>query len=170
MCKVIYCGFPLYSQMAKTYPSIFPEDYNTLHYMKISDFGKHLHHEIEIKERVILATGYMMKSGWYLENEYANWCIPLLTGCEKEDVSCHDRHALEQLIRGPFHSQFQEYSLTHPDQYYIAGIPKNLRHGILSLPHAIAPRIDAAIHLRCQFKYFEYVVGKLSLFPLYLLY
>jgi hypothetical protein len=45
------------------------------------------------------------------------------------------------------------------DLYHIAGIPQNLKKGILGLPHTMAPRIDAAVHLRCQFSHFEWVVG-----------
>lgn len=39
---------------------------------------------------------------------------------------------------------------------------------MLSLPHALAPRLDAAVHLRCQFRHFEYLVGpEDSLWPQY---
>ena len=57
--------------MAATYPSVFPADYNKLRWIKIGDFGKHLHHQQVITDRIILTTGYVIKSGWYLENEYA---------------------------------------------------------------------------------------------------
>lgn len=39
---------------------------------------------------------------------------------------------------------------------------------MLSLPHALAPRLDAAVHLRCQFRHFEFLVGpEDSLWPQY---
>ena len=47
----------------------------------------------------------------------------------------------------------------HLQHHSIIGVPKNLKHAILSLPHAYAPRLDAAVHLRCQFRHFEQLVG-----------
>ena len=41
----------------------------------------------------------------------------------------------------------------------MVGVPANLKHAMISLPHAYAPRLDAAIHLRTQFQSFEQSVG-----------
>ena len=60
------------------------------------------------------------------------------------------RHALQQLVKGPFRAAF-----SRSEEARITGVPANLKKGVFSLPHAYAPRLDAAIHLRCQFKHFE---------------
>jgi hypothetical protein len=39
------------------------------------------------------------------------------------------------------------------------GVPANLKHALLTLPHSYSPRFDIAVHLRCQFRHFEYLVG-----------
>ena len=67
---------------------------------------------------------------------------------------CHDRHALQRLIRGPF-----KQSLTDMEEKRIIGVPANLRHAIMTLPHVYAPRLDAAVHLRSQFQHFEQLIG-----------
>jgi hypothetical protein len=64
------------------------------------------------------------------------------------------RHAFQRLIRGPF-----KESVAVREESRIIGMPENLKHAILNLPHAFAPRLDAAIHLRCQFSHFEGLVG-----------
>lgn len=84
--------------------------------------------------------------------------ISKLTGCKNEDVSCHDRHALQMLIRGPFRSKF-----TAEEESKLVGVPPNLRHAIMTLPHSYAPRLDASVHLRSQFRHFEYLVGRLQI-------
>jgi hypothetical protein len=65
-------------------------------------------------------------------------------------VTCAERHAFRRLIRGPFISD-----LSHEEEKRIHGVPDNVKHAILALPHAFAPRFDAAIHLRTQFQAFE---------------
>ena len=65
-------------------------------------------------------------------------------------VTCAERHAFQRLIRGPFISD-----LSHEEEKRIHGVPDNVKHAILALPHAFAPRFDAAIHLRTQFQSFE---------------
>ena len=72
-----------------------------------------------------------------------------------EDVGCQDRHALQRLIKGPF----KPSDWLNREEERIIGGPKNLKHAMLHFPHATAPRIDAAVHLRCQFKHFEYSIG-----------
>ena len=41
----------------------------------------------------------------------------------------------------------------------ITGVPANLKHAVFTLPHSYAPRLDVAVHLRCQFSYFEKLIG-----------
>lgn len=157
MCSVVYCGFPLYSEAAEVYPMILPANAEGVRYVKAYDFMTHVWRGALIEDRVVIATGSQYKSGWYGDHEFANKCIDKLSGCPSGDISCQDRFALERLVLGPFHSKFRDLKMSH--FYHIAGIPRNLRQGILSLPHALAPRIDAAVHLRCQFSHFEWVVG-----------
>ena len=50
-------------------------------------------------ERVIRADGYKYLSGWYLDRNFTESCAAMISGCHGRDVSCHDRHALQRLIR-----------------------------------------------------------------------
>lgn len=157
MCTIIHCGFPLYSEAQAAYPAILPENYGEIRAMKTMNFQEHIWRQNLIEDNVIIAAGFQFKSGWYGDHEFANQCIDKLTGCRTYDISCQDRYALERLVVGPFHSAFRNPDME--DLYHIAGIPQNLKKGILGLPHTMAPRIDAAVHLRCQFSHFEWVVG-----------
>lgn len=157
MCNVVRCGFPLYSEAAAVYRTILPANAEGVRTVKTADFMNHVWRGKLIEDRVIIASGFQQKSGWYGDNEFANQCLEKLTGCPLGDISCQDRFAYERLVMGPFHSQFRDPKLQ--SYYHIAGIPHNLRKGILSLPHALSPRIDAAVHLRCQFSNFEWGVG-----------
>jgi len=162
MCSVIQCGFPLYSEAQAAFPALLTEKPSYRPY-KVWDFKRHLFGEGLLEDRVIQADGYKYASGWYHEHNYSDWCVRKLSGCRSGDISCEDRYAYQKLIRGPFKSQ------AHSDFFrYLVGVPPNLKKGILSLPHALAPRLDAAVHLRCQFKHFEYLVGPDdSLWPQY---
>jgi hypothetical protein len=157
MCSIIHCGFPLYSEAAVAYPMVLPRDGNSVRTVKAGEFSSHIWRQSLIEDRVVIASGYQYKSGWYGDNEFAHQCIDKLTGCPSEDGSCQDRYALERLVVGPFRTKYRDETLRHI--YHLAGIPHNLRKGMLGLPHAIAPRLDAAVHLRCQFSHFEWVVG-----------
>lgn len=122
---------------------------------QVFDFQKHLNGEGSLDPHTLIrADGFRYMSGWYLGRNTTEECVSKLTGCGLEDVGCHDRHALQRLMRGPFKLQF-----TDSEEQRIIGVPKNLKHAIMTLPHAYAPRLDAAIHLRCQFKHFEQLVG-----------
>jgi hypothetical protein len=146
----------MYSEMAAAFPSIL--DGNMLHNIrgtKVGDFQSHFGGGALIEEKLIRADGYKELSGWYEGYGRSDECITLLTGCHTGDVSCHDRYALQQLVRGPFKAAFSA-----EEEKKIIGVPANYKHGIMTLPHIYAPRIDAAVHLRCQFKHFEWLVGK----------
>ena len=156
MCQVIVCGFPLYSEMASTFPNVLDQDkLNHVHGVKAWDMQMHVKGEAILNQQLLRADGYKYMSGWYLELNHTADCIAQLTGCAADDVSCHDRHALQRLVRGPFKSQFRQF-----EEDRVIGVPPNLKHGLMTLPHSYAPRLDACIHLRCQFKHFEYLVGK----------
>ena len=155
LCKVLACGFPFASQIAATFPSIM-DKYALDHArgVKTYDFHRHFSGEISIDDTIVEAHGFKYLSGWYVSYNRTELCISQLTGCKAEDISCHDRHALQRLIRGPFKSRF-----TAAEESKIVGVPDNLKHGIMTLPHAFAPRLDAAVHLRSQFRHFEQLVG-----------
>jgi hypothetical protein len=160
MCHVLHCGFPLFGEMATVFPSVLnAEVLANVKGAKAVEFGQFLSGDRGMDEKVIRADGYKEVSGWYQWHPHALECIRVLTGCDLEDVSCHDRHALQQLVRGPFKSAFSV-----EEEKKIIGVPPNFKHGLLTLPHVFAPRLDAAIHLRCQFKHFEWLVGEIN-FP-----
>lgn len=154
MCTVLHCGFPMFSAMASTFPSIFNDHMlNNVRGAKVGDFHRYLQDPLD--DKLIRADGYMEQSGWYSGHKNAGECISLITGCSPDDHSCHDRHALQQLVRGPFKTAF-----SIEEEKKIIGVPANYKHGILTLPHEYAPRLDAAVHLRCQFQHFEWLVGR----------
>ena len=85
----------------------------------------------------------------------ATKCIADVTGCDEDDYFCHDRYALKRLVRGPFYKG----ALADNEERRIVGVPANLKHAMINLPHAYSPRLDAAIHLRTQFDSFEQSIG-----------
>ena len=158
MCKIIQCGFPLESEMYAAYPYL--QSYkNGLEGGKVPQFVNHFtspHENEHLGSVIVRADGYKHIGGWYIDiHKNITDCIRYITGCEDDDDHCHDRHALQRLLRGPFKSP-----LTKQEEQRITGVPANLKHAILSLPHAFAPRFDAAIHIRCQFSHFEMSVGR----------
>lgn len=159
MCKELHCGFPLYSALSTVYPSVLTKDM-LAHpaEAKINDFHKYLQNPTLLTDTLVRADGYKEQSGWYYGYKFALECVSQISGCDREDFSCHDRHALQQLVRGPFRTAF-----TAEEEKKIIGVPANFKHGILSLPHEYAPRLDAAVHLRCQFQHFEWLVGEYAI-------
>lgn len=153
MCSLIYCGFPLYSDVQAAFPSLLEPGRPKYRSVKAFDFRNHLWGQSIIEDRVVYADGYKMQAGWYIEHNYSTWCVQKLSGCTVNDNSCEDRYAYQKLIRGPFKPQAEEHFK------YLTGAPANLKKALVTLPHAIAPRLDAAVHLRCQFSHFEYMVG-----------
>jgi hypothetical protein len=160
MCSIIVCGFPLYSEMAAAIPSqLSPAALRGIVGAKAWDMQRHMNGERILDDILIRADGYKYASGWYLGYNHTDECISRLTGCAHNDVSCHDRHALQKLIRGPFKNAFSQ-----SEESKIIGVPTNLKHAIMTLPHSYAPRLDASIHLRSQFQYFEQLVGMWALY------
>ena len=78
--------------------------------------------------------------------------LSVLQPCHYPNRFSHSLYTLQRLVRGPFNP-----ARIAGEEARIIGVPKNLKHAILSLPHAYAPRLDAAVHLRCQFRHFEQV-------------
>lgn len=160
-CTIIRCGFPLYSEMSAAYPSVLTQELlDNVVGAKVGNFHGHLQDPENNRFPLVRADGFMEQSGWYTGHPLAGDCVSLISGCGVEDFSCHDRHALQQLVRGPFKNQF-----TAEEETKIVGIPANFRHGMVVLPHERAPRFDAAVHLRCQFQHFEWLVGKRATAP-----
>lgn len=158
MCKIIVCGFPLESEMYAAYPYL-RQYKDGVEGGKVPQYVSHFLSPVEgehLGSVIVRADGYKHIGGWYMNlHENITNCVRYITGCQDDDDHCHDRHALQRLLRGPFKS-----ALTAQEERRITGVPKNLKHAILSLPHAFAPRLDAAIHIRCQFSHFEMSVGR----------
>ncbi len=151
MCKVITCGFPLVSEMSMAYPGILTmENLANAPSLKRGDFITHMEGSKPIDDLVVRAGGYMPSGDWWVYFVQCVACVTKVTGCETGDVSCSERHAFQRLIRGPFKERLEE-----DEEKRILGVQKNVKHAVLSLPHAFAPRFDVAIHLRTQFQYFE---------------
>jgi hypothetical protein len=141
--------------MSAAYPTLFPmTSISTVPIARPNDFQTHFDGWKPIEDRIVQAEANKEYSGWYADYPLADECISLLTGCHAKDFSCHNRHAMQQLVRGfkPTFAALQEESK-------LIGVPANFKHGILTLPHIYAPRLDAAVHLRCMFKHFEWLVG-----------
>eukprot|EP01033_Poteriospumella_lacustris_P007480 gene7480-5373_t len=166
MCSLLHCGFPLYSDVQASFPGVLGNITHALltqrkgnttlplyRRLRPHDFTRHLRNESLVLDRVVYAEGYSWLTGWQRKHKYAERCVQQLTGCIAGDVSCEDRHALQQLVRGPFRGDLGGLLPA------FHGAPDNLKRAILSLPHAMAPRLDVAVHLRCQFRHFEYLVG-----------
>ena len=152
MCKSLRCGFPLLSEIAVAYPKLKNE---VIRGVNTVGFSQHISGENPVHDVLVRGDGYKLMSGWYGGHKNATKCIARVTGCGADDVFCHDRHALKRLVRGPFYKS----SLTTAEEGRVIGVPKNLKHAMITLPHAYSPRLDAAIHLRTQFMAFEQSVG-----------
>lgn len=151
MCSIIQCGFPFVSQLSLAFPKILnSETLSNVEEVKAVDFGRYMEESKDINPTVVRASGYQPKSDWWLWYNTTLHCVKKLTGCDLGDVTCTERHAYQRLIRGPFKA-----GLTLKEEDRIHGVPDNLKHAILTLPHAYAPRLDFAIHLRTQFHHFE---------------
>jgi hypothetical protein len=151
MCKIIVCGFPFASEIALAFPQYFNQNQlNHVEEVKVNDMRKYMDGYKVIDSRIIRGSGYQAASDWWVYYNTTVHCVHKITGCDLGDVGCSDRHAYQRLIRGPFRS-----TLSSDEENRIAGVPHHLKHAILTLPHAYAPRLDAAIHVRAQFYGFE---------------
>lgn len=101
MCDILTCGFPKYSELALAFPKLLgPDQFAKLRGAKAWDMGRHFSGEVAIEDTIVRADGYKYMSGWYFGYNGTQECVAKLTGCELDDVACHDRHALQRLVRG----------------------------------------------------------------------
>jgi len=151
MCSIVHCGFPFVSQVSLAFPEILtPEALANADNIKSEDFLRFMEGSRQITSKVVRAAGYQSKTDWFLWFNTTVHCVQRLTGCDLGDVGCAERHAFQRLVRGPFQSH-----LSAEEEKRIHGVPDMLKHALLTLPHAYAPRLDAAVHLRPQFHHFE---------------
>lgn len=151
ICSIIHCGFPFVSQLQEAFPDIVNSDtLNSAVTMKHGDFIKYFEGSFKVDSPVVKTGGFMSKSDWWVWFNSTVHCVQKITGCDLGDVMCAERHAYQRLIRGPFKAAF-----TAKEEERIHGVPKHLKHALLTLPHVYAPRLDAALHLRAQFHHFE---------------
>lgn len=151
LCSIINCGYPFVSQLSLAFPKLLNnETLRRVEEAKAIDFHSHIEEKKNIDSVVIRASGYQPKSDWWVYYNTTAHCVKKLTGCDLGDVMCSERHAYQRLIRGPFKNKLSEEEETR-----ILGVPDNIKHAILTLPHAYAPRLDVAVHLRAQFNHFE---------------
>jgi len=76
MCKVLYCGFPHFSNVASAFPSILnAEKLNRIRGAKAWDFHRHISGESVLDDSLIRADGYKYMSGWYVGYNHTNECI-----------------------------------------------------------------------------------------------
>lgn len=151
MCKIIQCGFPFASDLRLAFPSILNQLALTrVEDIKSSDFIRYVEGTKEVSANVVRAWGFMASSDWWSYINETTHCVKKITGCDLGDISCADRYAYQRLVRGPFKA-----ALTDKEEKRIYGVPDHIKHAILTLPHAYAPRLDAAIHIRAQFHHFE---------------
>jgi len=166
-CSVIHCGLPLLSDLVSIYPKL--KDHHRT--VKAMHFMSHIEGSLIVgnndklssniifvimyvvcllDEQYVVLDGYVSKSDWWSWFGNASLCVQQMTGCKYHDISCTERFAFQVLLRGPFRT-----AITTTEEKRIIGIPPALRHGIFTLPHNFAPRIDVGIHLRFQFHSFE---------------
>jgi len=151
MCQIVNCGFPFVSQVKLAFPDIITDQaLRSIEDVKAGDFQSFIEGGRAMPSRVVRSAGYISKSDWWVYFNTTVHCVKRITGCDLGDVMCAERHAYQRLIRGPFKA-----GLTAAEEKRIHGVPDNLKHAILTLPHAYAPRLDAAVHLRAQFNHFE---------------
>jgi hypothetical protein len=150
-CSIINCGFPFVSQVALAFPDIVnQQSLSAIDDVKAQDFQRYMEGSRPVTANIVRSGGFQSKSDWWVWFNTTVHCVHKITGCDRGDVMCAERHAYQRLIRGPFKS-----GLSADEEKRIHGVPDNLKHAILTLPHAYAPRLDAAVHLRAQFNHFE---------------
>ena len=151
VCRIITCGFPFATDMSHAYPGILTEEkMRKAQNVKKGDFQQHMERSANLDAHVVRAFGFIAQSDWWVYFNFTTHCVAKITGCDLGDVSCAERHAFQRLVRGPFRASY-----TGKEESRIHGVPNNVRHALLTLPHAYAPRFDASIHIRTQFHHFE---------------
>lgn len=155
-CTVITCGYPRVGTIAKSLPEAQAKTFPQAKNVKVFDMGEYFRGDALIDSDHVYVDGFLPHlTGWYqaIGNNTAPAvaCLAKITGCASgSDISCVSRYALQSWIRGPFANSFSELEMNR-----IHGVPPHIMHGLLTLPHAYAPRFDVGIHLRIQFTSFE---------------
>jgi hypothetical protein len=151
MCNIVHCGFPFVSQLKLAFPHIHNDSaLRSAENLRFGDFLKYMEGSKKVTTPLVRAGGYQSKSDWWVWFNTTVHCVSRITGCDLGDVMCAERHAYQRLIRGPFKTGF-----TEREDALIHGVPDDLKHALLTLPHSYAPRLDMAVHLRAQFDHFE---------------
>ncbi len=92
MCQILQCGFPLLSEVGAAFPNLKKE---AIRGANTWAFQKHFYEGDEaqpIEDTMVRADGSKLMSGWYSQlNANLSACISRITGCEPDDVFCHDR-------------------------------------------------------------------------------
>lgn len=153
-CSIIRCGFPYTESLSNAYPEV-------LTYFAIKDaIPMRMHHfnlHIEggmneiYKTQMVRAIGNSARSDWWVYYNETMECVSRITGCVRGDIACADRHAYQNLVKGPF----VQDRLLNRFMDKLVGIPSNLKLSLLTLPHNYAQRFDVGVHIRCQFTSFE---------------
>lgn len=147
----VTCGFPFASELALAFPQFLGGDnLKKSPDIRMTDMQKYIEGTVDISAPVVTGWGYTSASDWWVYFNTTTHCVKKITGCDLGDIPCADRHAYQRLVRGPFKA-----ALSTKEESRISGVPDHIKHAILTLPHAYAPRLDAAIHVRAQFHHFE---------------
>jgi len=157
VCRVVQCGFPFLDEVRLAFPNILNNNtLSLIRELKVVEITRYMDQSHAVSSKLVRANwGITSKSDWWVWHNISSHCVQRITGCILGDIMCAERHAYQRLIRGPFLSA-PSSSLSMLDrESRINGTPRSMASAILSLPHAYAPRINAAIHLRNQFSHFE---------------
>ena len=100
LCSVLQCGFPKYNGVAAAYPGLLtPSAYRAMGHAKAYDFHRFIAGQVQYDQSIVQADGYKYMSGWYMDRPHTESCAAVISGCHGRDVGCHDRHALQRLVR-----------------------------------------------------------------------
>lgn len=162
MCKFITCKFRRLSQVSQVSDLISSsarknqrKSYNVTS-LKHFDLLNHFK-MIEIEQQFIKSTTFVSKSDWILQFESSNGTastIANVSQCALADITCAERFALRSLFVGPFLPALPTNvpeSLQLPEESEILQLERDMSENAWD----DVPRIDAAIHLRNQFRQFE---------------
>eukprot|EP01039_Chlorochromonas_danica_P009611 gene9611-10626_t len=153
-CTILHCGFPLYSSIKVAYPELFStldeRQMKTLHHQ---NFPQSFDNDHYYNDTLLTAVGMDDRSSWWVWNPITRQCIANITGCQQGDIGCAERVAFQRLLLGPFLHLERVIPWTEES---VEGLSRGMKQAILTLPREYVPRLDMAVHLRNQFRYFEH--------------
>jgi hypothetical protein len=154
MCKVINCGIPMYSEVARYYPD------DNVHWFQFHhELVKHSHAVGDANMPTFVGCDeYAAQYIWYnhIFHEADNKTFSLITketGCNPVDISCIERVLLNRLFPGPINDQFQQHLIDMLNSTNDNLL--ELKQQLSTLPREQSPHIDVAVHLRNEFHSFE---------------